>query len=99
MAMLNAIGFFFKLIAFSAFILIVGNWAKWDGRTLNQHVQAQLSRAQESEFADQAREWTHKITDDAREGINKRKSAARHSSAHPANRKTEDSHESADQAE
>jgi hypothetical protein len=70
--MLSAIGFLFKFALFSVAILVMGNWVQWDGETLSERVQAQLSHAERSDVAAQLRGWTKKITDDARGGVDKK---------------------------
>ena len=79
--MLKAIGFIVKLIIFSVIVLVAGNWVSWDGRTLNHHLQTTLHNAERSDAISQAKDWTRKITDDAREGFGQRTKHRSHSSA------------------
>ena len=70
--MLKAVGFIIKLFLFSIFVLAVGNWLRWDGKTISDQVKSQLSHAEDSGVADEIRGWTRKITDDARAGFDKK---------------------------
>lgn len=85
--MLNALSWVLKLTLLSIAILIAGEWIRWDGRTLAQHVMLGIGHAEKSDTADYLRDLTRKITDDARSGFEKkakspsRKSAVAHKSA------------------
>jgi septum formation inhibitor MinC len=79
--MLNAIGFVIKLFIFSALILVGGNWLSWEGRSLNSHLQTQLHHMDRSDLVSQVRDWTHRITDDARQGFEKKNAHRTHSHA------------------
>ena len=70
--MLKAIGFVIKLCIFSVFTLVIGNWITWNGETLSERVQTQVSRMEGSDMADHVRGWTRKLTDDARSGFGKK---------------------------
>lgn len=70
--MLNALSWVLKLALLSVAILIAGEWIRWDGRSLAQHVLLGVGHAEKSDAADYVRELTRKITDDARLGFEKK---------------------------
>ena len=79
--MLNAIGFLIKVAVFSVLVLVIGNWAKWDGKTLSDRVRETANQVSQSDTAAKVREWSRSLAQDAREGADKRMSAkpgARH---------------------
>jgi hypothetical protein len=71
--MLKLIGFCLKLAAFSVIILILGNWIRWDGRTISDQVKLRMSHAERTNWAGTVRNWAERVTHDAREGMQKKK--------------------------
>lgn len=69
--MLKAMGALLKLALFSIVILLAGQWISWDGRTLSQHVQAQVTHAERSDTAAYVRGLARRVTEDARSGFEK----------------------------
>jgi hypothetical protein len=69
--MLKLLGFIVKVALFSLVVLIIGNWARWDGKTISDQVKTQLSAAQRLEIAEQIKEITKKVTGDAKKGLQK----------------------------
>ena len=47
--MFKALGFLIKLTLLSVTILVIGNRVSWDGKTLSDHVRAQVTRAERSD--------------------------------------------------
>ena len=70
--MLRALSGFIKLGLFSIVILLAGEWAHWDGKTLSQHVQDGLFHVEKSDAAAYVRGLTRRVTEDARQGFDKK---------------------------
>ncbi len=66
--MLKAIGSCLKILTFSILVLILGNWFKWDGRTISDQVKFHMAHAERSETLNTVREWAQKITHEASKG-------------------------------
>ena len=66
--MLRAIAFLIKATLFAVLVLVIGNWARWDGRTLSDQVKHAIAQAERSDITSKVRGWTKNLTDDAREG-------------------------------
>ena len=81
--MLKAIATLFKMLVFSILVLMIGNWVSWSGRTLSQHVETQVSRAEKSELVTRAVQWTRDTAEDARAGVTKKFFAPQRASTHP----------------
>jgi hypothetical protein len=84
--MLSALSWMLKLTLFTIAVLIAGEWIRWDGRTLAQHVMFGVGRAEKSDAIDSAagyvKDLARKITEDARSGFEKKaKSPGRRSAA------------------
>jgi hypothetical protein len=70
--MLKALGFCVKVTLFSLLVLILGNWLRWDGKTISDQVRLRMSHAERSNVLGAVRGWAEKITHDARKGIQKK---------------------------
>lgn len=73
--MLRLVGLTLKLAIFSLAVLLAGQWIRWDGQTLSEHVLTQLHRAESSSTADSLRELTRSLTQDAKNGFQKKQQA------------------------
>lgn len=69
--MFKVIGMLIKFVCLAVFVLVLGNWIKWDGRTLSDQVKVRMSHAERSDLYGEVRDWTQKITYDARKGTGK----------------------------
>lgn len=87
--MLRIIGFMIKLVAFAALVLVIGNWARWDGKTLSDQVKEGVAKAERSEAASKMRDWTRSLTDDAREGAERKAKRRAAPPAHASERATD----------
>lgn len=56
--MIKFFGFLFKTTLFILFILILGNWVKWDGKTLNGHIQSHIAKVEKSPNFRKAAGWS-----------------------------------------
>jgi hypothetical protein len=69
--MLNLIANLIKFALFSTFILVLGNSIHWRGKTISDQVKLSMAHAERSEVYGAVRNWTERLTHDAK------KSAAR----------------------
>jgi uncharacterized membrane-anchored protein YjiN (DUF445 family) len=76
--MLKALGWIVKLTLFSVAILLAGDWIHWSGKTLAQHVRTQAAHAERSDTASYMRDLTHRVTEDARTGLDKKIKQLKH---------------------
>jgi len=67
--MLRLIGLLIRLAIFSAFVLILGNWVKWDGKTISDQVRIGMSHAEETDVIEKIRGWAQQVTHDAHKGF------------------------------
>ena len=67
--MLSTIHFCVKFLLLSIFILVLGNWVRWDGRTISDQVKVGMSHAEESQIYNDIRSWATRVTNDARKGV------------------------------
>jgi hypothetical protein len=67
--MLKLISLCLKIVFFSLMVLVLGNWLRWDGKTLSDQIKHQMSHAESSHLAGAVRGWAEKVTHDARKGI------------------------------
>lgn len=70
--MLKTIGSCIKFLLFSLVILILGNWIKWEGKTISDQVKIKMAHTEPAHIMNQVRGWAEKITYDARKGIQKK---------------------------
>ncbi|MFL5813576.1 MAG: hypothetical protein ACJ763_08360 [Bdellovibrionia bacterium] len=66
--MIHAMGWLVKITLFSIFILVLGNWIQWNGRSVSDQVKTQISHAERSDFANSIRRWTGNVAHDVRNG-------------------------------
>ena len=76
--MLRLIGFITKITIFSLFVLVLGNWIRWDGKTISDQIKVKMSHADELGLMDHFRTWTERITTDARKGFQKKNEHSSH---------------------
>lgn len=69
--MLKLVGFCLRVLIFSIAILVLGNWLRWDGKTLSDQIKHQMSHAESSRFAGAVRDWAEKVTHDTRSSLPK----------------------------
>lgn len=67
--MLKTLLFLIKLVFFSVAVLALGNWLRWDGKTISDQVKVGMSHAEDAHFFSDLQEWAKKVTDDARKGF------------------------------
>jgi hypothetical protein len=79
--MIHAMGWLIKLTLFSIFVLILGNWIHWNGKTVSDQVKTQIAHAERSDFAGTIRRWTNNVAQDARKGARKGAQQQRHAAA------------------
>jgi len=70
--MLKLLGYCIKIALFTVIVLILGNWVRWDGKTISDQIKVRMSHAEKSGVFDEARTWTEKLTLDAKKGIQKK---------------------------
>ena len=70
--MLSTIRFCVKFTLLSLFILVLGNWVNWDGKTLSEHVKVTMVEVEKSQTYLEIQGWVKSLTSDARKGIQKR---------------------------
>jgi hypothetical protein len=70
--MLKAIGFCVKMAFFSLFILFLGSWLRWDGKTLSDQIKLHMSHTERSDIFDSMRSWATKITEEVQAGSQKK---------------------------
>jgi hypothetical protein len=69
--MLNAIRGLLKFSVVAVFVLVLGNWIHWGGRTLSDEVKTQMSHAERvpvSQYWDDLKDWAARLVRDARKG-------------------------------
>jgi hypothetical protein len=64
----------FKVVVFSAAILVLGHYLTWEGKTLSDQVRLQLSHAERSPVAARVKKWTNGLMNDAVSGSKSQKS-------------------------
>ncbi len=69
--MLKAIGWLVKLAVFSVVILVLGNWLRWDGKTVSDQIRTHLSQAERSDTVSSVRKWAGSLVEDARRGTSR----------------------------
>ncbi len=65
--MIRLFGLFVKFSLFVVFILVLGSWLTWDGKTVSDQVKTQLSHAENSDTAYKVRHWTREAYESAKE--------------------------------
>lgn len=70
--MLKLIGLVLKLALFSFFVLVLGNWVRWDGKTISDQVKLRMSHADEYEIIGSVKTWADQLTQDAKQGFHKK---------------------------
>lgn len=70
--MLRMLGFCLKFAIFSLAVLILGNWLRWDGKTLSDQIKWRMSHAEESAIFGSVKNWTKQLTTDAKKGLQKK---------------------------
>jgi len=70
--MLKLIALFLKLALFSLFVLVLGNWVRWDGKTISDQVKLKMSHADEADIIGSVRDWADRLTHDAKHGFQKK---------------------------
>lgn len=70
--MLKTIGFCLKLTVFSFLVLILGNWLRWNGRTISDQVKLRMAHAERTDLYETVRGWATTVTSDAKKGVQKR---------------------------
>jgi hypothetical protein len=70
--MFKTLGFCIKVVFFSVIVLILGNWLRWDGKTISDQVKLRMSHAERSNLLGVVRNWADEVTHDARKGIQKK---------------------------
>lgn len=71
--MFKLIFFLIKLILLAVLILILGNWLKWDGKTLSDHIKIKMSQTESSQWIYSVRQWSEHLLQDAKAGGDKKK--------------------------
>jgi hypothetical protein len=74
--MLKIFGLLVKISVFSLIVLVLGNWLRWDGKTISDQVRLKMSHAEESGVFDHFKSWTESLTSDAKRGFRKKISEA-----------------------
>jgi len=74
--MLKAIGYLIKLTVFSVLVLVLGNWLRWDGKSISDQIKTRMAHAEKENILntvqDTVRGWAEKVTHDARKGYRKK---------------------------
>ncbi len=70
--MLRTIGFSLKIALLSTLVLILGNWVRWDGKTISDQVKLKMAHAERTHLLGTMRGWAEKLTQDARKGIQRK---------------------------
>jgi hypothetical protein len=70
--MLRAIAFCIKMILFSVFILVLGNWLRWDGKTISDQVKFRMAHTEPTRLVNTVRGWAEQLTQDARKGVQRK---------------------------
>jgi len=73
--MLRALGFMLKIATFSALILVLGSWVRWEGRTISDQVKTHLSQAERSDIFTDLKNWAGALFRDANKGASKNNSS------------------------
>ena len=82
--MLKMISYCVRLLFLSVVILVLGNWLRWDGKTLSDQVKVGMSHAEESPVYTSIRDWAKRLTTDAQKGMkNKVKSGLKTETSSP----------------
>ena len=79
--MLKAIGYVLKLSLFAIAVLMLGNWVRWDGRTISDQVRLKMSSASREVPVGVAKlkNWGDHVSSGVAGGKSKRTASASHS--------------------
>lgn len=84
--MLSLLKTLIKLAALSVIILLLGNWVEVGGKTISDQIKVQLSHAEKTGAVSSVRNWANRVTEDAREGIQRKMTKAPPEKIHPTER-------------
>lgn len=70
--MLKILGFLLKFTIFSLLILVLGNWLRWDGKTISDQVKLRMSHAEEAGILGTVKGWADRVTHDAKQGFKRK---------------------------
>lgn len=70
--MFKFFGTLIKLCLFSLGVLALGNWIRWNGRTISDQVRIGMAHAEKSNIFESFKTWTETVTRDARQGALKK---------------------------
>lgn len=68
--MFRALRFTFKVILFSAVVMVIGNLVEWKGKTVSDRIKTHLSQARQSPVIHQVKDWGEDLADRAKEKVN-----------------------------
>ena len=79
--MFRLIGSLLKLCVLSVVILVIGNWVRWDGKTVSDQIKTHLSHAERAGVTVKVKNWAADMIQDAHEGaVSAKKAVSRVSS-------------------
>jgi hypothetical protein len=72
--MLRLIGTVIKTAIFAIIVLVLGNWLRWDGKTISDQVKIGMAHAEKQNILQSVRVWAEQITHDAKQGLRRKPS-------------------------
>ena len=72
--MLKLLGLFIKLALFAVFVLVLGNWLQWRGKSISDQVKLGMSHAEHTQTFSQIKKWATTVSHEAQLGFQKRES-------------------------
>ena len=64
--MIKLFGNLIKFAIFSIAVLILGNYVRWDGKTVSDQIQTRVSHAENSDMAAKIKIWSKELIEDAK---------------------------------
>ena len=58
-----------KLAALAVVILVLGNWIRWDGKTVSDHVRSQMSHAEKADLTGKVKEWADEAVEKGKRAV------------------------------
>jgi hypothetical protein len=65
--MIRAVSWMIKTALFAAFILVLGNWIHWGGKTVSDQVKTEMSQVQRSGAASSLKTWERRLGKEVKE--------------------------------
>ena len=86
--MIKLFGSLLKFALFSIGVLILGNWIRWDGKTVSDQIQTRVSHAENSDMAEKVKSWSKELIDDTKKASSHSAKKSIHGAAAPSGAST-----------